>query len=148
MPEVVGIDLSPEHIRLASRTADLMGLTNADFRVERIEELSFGDEEFDGVCFGGNQGAIHLVQRAIYSGENRALAADEFPRLLWETGFGEVTSVALPDATLFARSLAESGCLSRLEDQDLIPYLRALVVSAARCSGWVHNWVVCQKRHS
>ena len=251
-PHVTGIDLSPGHIALAQRSAEIVDLTNVEFRVERIETLEFADQEFDGVCFGGNvftydcdpaemlfqlhrvlktggtfafeqwpvdparepserigffidggppilhycagiglvsrsyfiyirpesnegrhlsdlsqrmvgelspeqretceaikleieNGELQLVEDAVYSGEDRSLSDDEFPRLLGEAGFVDVMSWALPDAVAFAQDLDRAGLLSRLRQEDLVPYLRALVKSSARCPGWTHTWVTCSR---
>ena len=251
-PAVVGIDLSPEHIALARSTAELMRLSGIEFEIGLIEDLRFGDEEFDGVCFGGNvftygvsaevmlrqvhrvlkpkgvfafeqwptdpsqphfeqigwfidggppilhysaghglysrtyfiyidpqtnqgrrlselatrmdgeltaeqrksceeikrdleQGELGIVVEAIYAGVDRSLSAEELPRSPHEAGFADVTSWALPDARQFARSLEADGSLSKLPQDDVLPFIRALVSSAPRCPGWVHQWVTCRK---
>ncbi len=252
IPEVVGLDLSPEHIALARNTARFMGLSNVRFEVAHIESLPFADASFEGVCFGGNvftyrsdpqvmlrelgrvlvkdgpfafeqwpidpatppwerilwfidggapilhygagsglfsrayfillrpdsepgrrmvelaqrmsgelsaeqrrsceeivqqieDGALHVVEKALCSGEDRSLSADEFPSLLRNAGFAKVTSWALPDAVAFAENLRQAGILARLQSGALRPALRALVASAATCPGWVHHWVTCYK---
>jgi len=252
-PNVVGMDLSPEQIDLAKQTAELMGLTSAEFRVARIEDLPFSDDEFDGVCFGGNVftygfdhvkmlreirrvlkvggtfafeqwpvdpertsferiewfidggppilhycagcglyarsyfiyikpesqegrrlaelakhmmgelsadqrnvcedikrkiegGALDIVEKAIFSGEDRSLSRDEFPRLLDQAGFTDAVCWALPNAPAFAMALEEEDILARLRQEDLTPCLRALVRSAPRTPGWEHDWVSCRKR--
>ncbi|MBI3979327.1 MAG: class I SAM-dependent methyltransferase [Chloroflexi bacterium] len=269
LPEVVGLDLSPEHVTLATNTARLMGLDNVYFAVAHIEELPFPDQTFDGVCFGGNVftysfdpmamlreigrvlrdggpfafeqwpidparpawerilwlidggppilhygagsglfsrsyfiylkpesepgrrlaalgrcrdaersedehvadrarrftgelseeqllvceqirqqlelGHLGDVERAEYAGEDRSLAASEFPGLLVQAGFAEVRSWALPDGVAFARSLQEYGVLARLNVEDVRPCIRALVVSAQTSPGWVHQWVTCRR---
>jgi SAM-dependent methyltransferase len=251
-PEVVGIDLSPEHIALARQTAILLSLHNVDFQVEEIENLPFEEEHIDGVCFGGNvftynrdpaqmlaelnrvltpggvfafeqwpvdadrpafervqwfidggppvlhfgagiglydrsyfiyiqpqseqgsllldlatrmngeiseeqqascqiilnqieSGKLEMVQGVIYSGESRSLAVDDFPWLLQDAGFHEITSWVLPDARIFAQALQEEGRLAKFQQEDLIPILRALVRSAQQIPGWEHTWVTCRK---
>ena len=90
-------------------------------------------------------GAFYLVEKAVYSGENGSLAADEFPSLLADAGFSDVVSCAVPDAKAFASALRDAGVLSRLEQQDLMPCLRALVRSAPRRPGWVETHVTCRR---
>lgn len=248
--QVTGIDISPEHIRLAQSTAALLDLTNVTFQVADIEQLPFADGAFNGVCFGGNvftyrsapakmlaeihrvlapsgvftfeqwpsdaqrvpwerilwfidggspilhygagsgqcsrsyfiyfkptsssglklsavatrmagelsaeqqhlcaaikarleEGDLSEVDRVIYAGEDRSLSADEFPALLSEAGFADFTCWGLPDAVEFAQSLADSDTLAHLSQQDLLPCLRALVLSAPQCRQWVHNWCSC-----
>ncbi|MCL5995747.1 MAG: class I SAM-dependent methyltransferase [Chloroflexi bacterium] len=269
LPEVVGLDLSPEHVTLATNTAGFMGLDNVCFATAHIGELPFPDQTFDGVCFGGNvftysfnpitmlqeigrvlrtggpfafeqwpidpdrpawerinffidggppilhygagsglfsrsyfiylkpesepgrrlaalaycwdtersedqrvadrarlfagelsdeqqlaceqilqqleSGDLGDVERVEYAGEDRSLAANEFPNLLVQAGFQEIRSWALPDGTTFARSLQECGVLARLHAEDVRPCIRALVVSAQTSPGWDHQWVTCQK---
>ena len=93
-------------------------------------------------------GALDVVEKALCSGEDRSLAAEEFPSLLRDAGFAEVTSWALPDALTFARALQQDGVLARLRAEDLLPCLRALVASAAKCPGWANHWVTCRKSWS
>lgn len=54
IPEVVGIDISPQQTDLARNTAKLAGLSRVRFEVGDISNLASGDASFDGVCFGGN----------------------------------------------------------------------------------------------
>lgn len=54
LPQVIGLDLSPEHVALATNTASFMGLGNVYFASACIGELPFPGQTFDGVCFGGN----------------------------------------------------------------------------------------------
>ena len=54
IPEVVGLDISPGQIELAKKKAEIIGLSNVRFEAMDIRSLSFPDESFDGVCFGGN----------------------------------------------------------------------------------------------
>lgn len=98
-------------------------------------------EEIKQSIEGGNLG---IIGKAIYDGENRSLAAEEFVGMLEDCGFVDVTSWALPDAVAFAKSLRRNGVLSRLLPDDLVPSLRALVESALTCPGWVHAWVTCR----
>jgi SAM-dependent methyltransferase len=90
-------------------------------------------------------GDVSSIDRVITEGECRSIAANEFPELLQEAGFEEVTSWGLPDAGAFAQSLQAAGLLSQLQQDDLIPYLRALVKSAPKTPGWTHSWVTCKK---
>jgi ubiquinone/menaquinone biosynthesis C-methylase UbiE len=252
LPQVVGVDVSPEHIALARNTARIMNMDNVRFEVANIENLPFAEQSFDAVSFGGNvftygfdtkkmlreihrvllpvglfafeqrsaeparapferigffidvgppilhyvagsglfsrswfiylksesaqggslsalakhmsgalsqeqreacedikrgieDGNLDCVEKAMYSGEDRSLAAHELAPLLQETGFVDVRSWALPNAVIFARSLQEYGVLQRLRSGDLLPCLRALVKSALICPGWAHDWVTCKK---
>jgi len=252
VPEVVGVDLSPEHIALARSTARIMNRDNVRFEVANIENLPFAEQSFDAVSFGGNvftygfdiekmlreirrvlrpaglfafeqrsaepgrapferigffidggppilhylagsglfsrswfiylkpetvqgrslialakhmsgalsqeqreacedikrgieDGNLDCIEKAIYSGEDRSLAARELTPLLHEIGFVDVRSWALPNAVIFARSLQEDGVLQRLQPGDLLPCLRSLVKSAPTYPGWIHDWVTCKK---
>ncbi len=89
---------------------------------------------------------LNIVVQALTAGESRSLAREEFPRLLREAGFNEVTSWALPDARAFARALHEEGRLAHLQQEDLLPYLRGLVRSAPRLPGWSQTWVSCVRK--
>ena len=85
------------------------------------------------------------VIEAIYAGEDRCLASEEFPRLLRQAGFAEVTSWALPDARRFAESLEADQILPSLGQDDPGPFIRALVRAARRYPGWLYQWVTCRK---
>lgn len=253
LPEVTGLELSPEHVALARRSAEIMGLRSVRFDVGRIEKLPYEDEAFDGVCFGGNvftytsdphemlaeiarvlkyggafafeqwpvdpsagpsesiqwfidggppivhygaasglknrsyflfikpdspqgmrltdlagrmagelsgeqreaceeiktdieAGFLDLVQKAIYPGECRALAAHEFPDALAKAGFEDVKSWALPNAVAFARVLRDAGISDDLRTDDIHTFLSALVAAAPRSEGWRHQWVTCEKK--
>lgn len=91
-------------------------------------------------------GNLDTIDRVITEGENRSLAANEFPVLLSEAGFTEVTSWDLPDACAFAKSLQAGGQLAKLHQDDLLPYLRALVRSAPKSPGWANTWVTAKKQ--
>ncbi len=91
-------------------------------------------------------GNLDIIDGVITSGEDRSLAADEFPELLQAAGFEAVTSWGLPDAFAFAQSLQEAGLLPQLHQEDLLPCLRALVKSAPKTAGWVYHWVTCKKK--
>ena len=91
-------------------------------------------------------GDVSIVDQVITEGECRSIAANEFPKLLQDAGFEEVTSWGLPDAGTFAQSIQDTGLLSQLQQEDLIPYLRALVKSAPKTPGWTHTWVTCKKK--
>ncbi len=248
--EVVGLEISAEHIALARNSAKLMGLDNMRFEVCNIEKLPFPDNSFDGVCFGGNvftycydsremlgeicrvlkpdgafafeqwpvppkpawekiswfidggppilhygagiglygceyfiyikpdseqgkwlmdlaermsgelsreqreacekikgdieEGNLDIVEKALVS-KGRSLGVDEFPAMLIETGFRDVNSWALPNAVTFAKTLQQEGILAHMQPEDLLPCLRALVVSSQIYPGWVTNWVTCRK---
>jgi SAM-dependent methyltransferase len=90
-------------------------------------------------------GDMTFVEKAVYSGQDRSLAADEFPALLQAAGFAGFRSWALPNAQAFARSLKEVGILEHLRAEDLRPCLRALVRSAPTTSQWTHTWASCRK---
>lgn len=92
-------------------------------------------------------GSVGFVERVVYSGQDRSLAADEFPALLKAAGFTDFRCWALPDAVAFAGSLQKAGVLERLRAEDLTPCLRALVRSAPTCSQWAHTWASCRKEH-
>lgn len=68
-----GMIISPEHISLAKNTARMLGLQNVEFRTEEIEELSFGNDVFDGVCFGGNVFTYNRDAQAMLWNINRVL---------------------------------------------------------------------------
>ena len=251
LPEVVGLELSPEHVTLARRSAEIMGLKNARFQVGQIEHIPYEDSVFDGVCFGGNvftytsdphemlveiarvmksggpfafeqwpvdpsappaesiqwfidggppilhygassglmnrsyflfikpntsqgtrlielscrmagelsreqreaceeikaeieAGSLDIVERALYPGECRALAAEEFPDALAKAGFVDVRSWALPNAVAFATVLRDAGVSEHLRNEDIHSFLRALVAGAPRSEAWVHQWVTCR----
>jgi SAM-dependent methyltransferase len=269
IPQVIGMDLSPEHVKLATNTAGYMGLDAAHFISACIGELPFPSQSFDGVCFGGNvftysfeplamlremrrvlkddgpfafeqwpidpqrpayerilwlidggppilhygagvgllgrayfiylqpesemgrrlaavahpldecqteeqrvadrarrfsgeltveqqlvceqikqqleAGHLQDVQWVAFAGEDRSLAAEEFPQLLAQAGFGQVRSWALPDGVAFARSLQASGVLAHVRAEDIRPCIRALVASAPTSPDWSHQWVTCRK---
>jgi len=67
--------------------------------------------------------------------------------LLTSTGFTEIGYWAVPDGRAFAKSLQESGVLGQLTQDDLPPYLRALVASSPRVDCWVEQ-VTCRKAAS
>jgi SAM-dependent methyltransferase len=103
-------------------------------------------EAFEEVKTTIESGHLEVVQQVWWAGEGCSLGAEEFPALLEEAGFTEVTSWALPDAVVFAESLASQGALGRLVQADLRPCIRALVKSARASSGWQHECVTCRKR--
>ena len=90
-------------------------------------------------------GALDAVEEVLHGGEVRYPAADELLEMLREAGFTDVRSRALPGAVAFARNLQQSGILARLQQEDLIPYLRALVVGAIALPGWANAWVTCSR---
>lgn len=259
IPEVVGLDVSLEHIALAKNTAKLMGLKNAQFEVGDIENLPFPGDSFDGVCFsgfvltyrsgshyqrmlrelsrvlrsggtfafhqypekrepnsdafpggdgidwfidggppilhicamgGGNDreyfmyikpdckqgkqlvdlatrmsgelsdeqrqvteeirqeiedGNLDIVEKVITDGDHQGLDTEEFLKIFEEVGFTDVVSWALPEAVAFAKSLRQDRILSNLQQDALLPLLRALAASAITLPGWVCGWVTCRK---
>jgi SAM-dependent methyltransferase len=46
---VIGVDMTPEMVRKATKNADNMGITNVDFRLGTIEELPVSDGSIDVV---------------------------------------------------------------------------------------------------
>lgn len=250
--EVVGVDISPAQIALSRQHAEMMGIPNVRFEVADITDLPFTDEEFDGVCFGGNVltygtdqapllrginrvlktggafafeqwptlgdrpaydniawfldcgspvihmssgggsysreffvflkpetpqgirilnlaenmngylsseqkqacedikqeiegGNVGLVQRAVCSGEDRCVKKNEMKGLLEAAGFGSFECWALPDAQRFACALESNGLLGRIDQNDLLPMLRAIVASSPRVATWEFNSVTCIK---
>jgi ubiquinone/menaquinone biosynthesis C-methylase UbiE len=131
------IFIKPETIE-GKRLIELAGRMNG----ELTEEQRIACWEIKGQI---QSGALELVDYVLYSGENRSLASGEFPRLLSEAGFEKTTSWALPDAPAFARSLQANGILAHLCQDDLLPFLRALIASAPSSLGWLHSWVTCWK---
>lgn len=73
--EVVGVDISPAQVELAKRSADLMSIRNVRFQTADIAALPFADEEFDGVCFGGNVLTYGTDQIPLLREINRVLKA-------------------------------------------------------------------------
>jgi SAM-dependent methyltransferase len=88
---------------------------------------------------------LSCVERVTYSGDHRWLAPKELPRILADAGFVDFTSWGVPDGQAFARSLEESGLLAKLKQEDLLPYLRALVASATQFESWEPDNVTCRK---
>jgi SAM-dependent methyltransferase len=84
---VVGVDISPGQIRLARRSAELMGLTNVRFEAADVAHLPFADGDFDGVCFGGNVLTYGPDQAPLLAEINRVLkpegpfAFEQWPNL-------------------------------------------------------------------
>jgi len=99
---------------------------------------------FEAVQAALESGRLEIIQKVWWAGEGRSLSAEEFPALLEEAGFSDVTSWALPDAVAFAQSLADQGVLGRLRQDDLRPCLCALVTSAPTSPGWQHACVTCR----
>ncbi len=91
------------------------------------------------------QGDLSCVERATYAGDHRSLAPEELPRLLAEAGFVGFTSWGVPDGVAFARSLRESGVLAKLNQEDLLPCLGALLASATQFEVWAADDVTCRK---
>ena len=127
---------SPEGRRLIELATRLVGELPEEHR-RACEEIKQQIE----------QGQLEVVAQVKYSGEDRSLAAAELPAILERAGFIDFASWALPDAVAFARSLDEDGVLAHLQQQDLIPCLRALVKSARTSTAWIHQWVTCRKGH-
>ena len=90
-------------------------------------------------------GSLEAIEKVIYSGQDRSLAAEELPALLRNAGFTAFTSWGLPDAVEFAINLKQAGVLSHLQPGDLLPCLRALVKAAPKTHVWVHEWATCTK---
>ncbi len=120
------------------RLADLAGRMSGELSPEQGQACEEIKREIE-------TGGLGAVEKAIYSGEDRSLAADEFPALLREAGFADIVSWGLPKAGAFAESLKDSGVLSRLRAGDLRPCLRALVKAAPKADSWVHQWMTCRK---
>jgi SAM-dependent methyltransferase len=133
---LVYLDPQSEHGR---RIADLSTRVRDEYLTP--EQLA----AFEAVKADIEGGRLDLVRRALWYGEGRSLAADEFPALLAAAGFADVRSWALPDAVAFAESLAAQGVLARLAPTDLRPCLRALVKGAPNASGWRHDHVTCRR---
>jgi len=124
---------SPQGRRLSKLATDMSGLLT-DQQQQACEEVAAEIRE-------GNLG---IVERATYAGESRSIAAAELPQLLAGAGFTDVTYWAVPDGRAFAQSLQQSGVLARLTQDDLLPYLRALVASSPQIDYWVEQ-VTCSK---
>ncbi len=90
-------------------------------------------------------GNLSLVVKAIYSGDDRSLAVDELPSLLATAGFTGFASWAIPDAVRFAQQLKRAGILRRIDDDQIQPFLQALVAGAPRRPKWDFQWVTCTK---
>jgi ubiquinone/menaquinone biosynthesis C-methylase UbiE len=90
-------------------------------------------------------GALDVVEKVLYGDEVRCPTAGELPQMLHEAGFTDVRSWMLPDAVTFAQSLQQSGTLTRLRQEDLVPCLRALVAGTVVLPGWAGAWVTCSR---
>lgn len=73
---VIGIDLSPDMITIASRAALEKGVRNVDFKVGNASELPFPDREFDLV----------ISTLSFHHWKNPGGALDEMYRVLRENG--------------------------------------------------------------
>ena len=127
---------SPQGQRLSQLATRMSGLLSEQQRracEEVVDEI--------------REGNVGIVERATYSGEYRSIAATELPQLLTGAGFADLTYWAVPDGRAFAESLQQSGVLDRLMQDDLLPYLRALVASSPRIDRWVEQ-VTCRKAQS
>lgn len=87
--------------------------------------------------------AIAAVQYAV---EDIHIDPKSLYGLLCETGFQEITSWALPEASRFSEALNEMGLLNRIGKDDLQPYLRALARSAFCLEGVRTNLVSCVRQ--
>ena len=65
--------------------------------------------------------------------------------MLKEAGFISFQSWGLPCALEFARELQEQGVLGRLRQEDLIPFMHALIRSATKYEEWIHQQCTCRK---
>jgi len=119
--------------RLTELAAHMSGLLTDEQR-QACEEIA--DEI--------RKGNVDVVERAIYSGENRSIAANELPGLLANAGFTDIAYWAVPEGRAFAESLQKSGAFRRLGQDDLLPCLRALVASSPRMGTWIES-VSCRK---
>ena len=131
-PLYINLD-SPQGQRLADLATRMSGLLSDEQRracEEIVDEI--------------REGNVGIVERATYSGEHCSIAADELPQLLTSAGFADLTYWAVPDGRAFAESLQQSGVLDRLTQDDLLPYLRALVASSPRIDCWTAQ-VTCRK---
>jgi SAM-dependent methyltransferase len=90
-------------------------------------------------------GNLSLVMKAIYSGEDRSLAADELPSLLSAAGFTGFASWAIPNEVRFAQQLKRANLLHQIDDDHIHPFLQALVAAAPRHPKWDFQWVTCKK---
>lgn len=125
---------SPEGGRLADAATRMNGLLSDDQRQvceEILSEIEAGESE--------------CVEKVLYGGEDRSIAADELPAMLHAAGFDGFESWALRNPSAFAKSLRHDGVLSRLQQEDLAPFLRALVASSPTSTKWDHDKVTCRK---
>jgi ubiquinone/menaquinone biosynthesis C-methylase UbiE len=90
------------------------------------------------------KGNVSMVDQVTYSGQDRTIAAEELPGLLADAGFVDTTYWVVPDGLAFAESLQQSSVLNRLIQDDLLPYLRALVASSPQVDHWIES-VTCRK---
>jgi len=141
---VVGVDLSPEPLKIAAERAQARGLTNVRFQQADVHQLSFSDRTFDRVTsrlgvmfFSDVPGALRQMHRVLKpDGRVTLLAWGPMQQPYFETTIGTVLG-AVPGSTLpgssagifqfgqpgvLANALRQAGFHAIEEDFPILPW--------------------------
>jgi arsenite methyltransferase len=116
---VIGLDMTPDMIKLARRNAKAMGVTNVDFRYGEMEEIPLADESVDAI----------LSNCVINLSPDKDAVFHEAYRVLRPGGRLSVSDVVidgdLPEA-IRSRLDAWAGCLAgALDERDYLARIQA-----------------------